>query len=91
MIGIRDILAGADHSLVWSARVCTELKNRGAEDVLMAACSGPRLPAAINTVWSRTVGQTCVVHLRPNSCGIAAGQHRDTIAIAPNRSAAGRP
>src|SRR3954464_9166333 len=65
--GTRDILGlwagdGGEGAKFWFA-VCTELKNRGVEDVLMAVCDGlPGLPDAINTVWPKTVVQTCVVH-----------------------------
>lgn len=44
--------------------VLTELANRGVRDVLIACCDGLEgLPEAIETVWPRTVVQTCVVHL----------------------------
>jgi putative transposase len=44
--------------------VCTELRNRGVRDVLIACCDGlPGLPEAIETVWPQSVVQTCVVHL----------------------------
>jgi putative transposase len=43
--------------------VCTELRNRGVRDVLIACCDGlSGLPEAIETVWPRTTVQTCVVH-----------------------------
>src|SRR6266508_2099961 len=44
--------------------VCTELRNRGVRDVLIACCDGlTGLPEAIEAVWPRTTVQTCVVHL----------------------------
>jgi hypothetical protein len=44
-------------------RVLTEIKNRGVRDVLMLVCDGlKRLPDAVNTVWDKTIVQTCVVH-----------------------------
>jgi putative transposase len=44
--------------------VLTELRNRGVRDVLIACCDGLEgLPAAVETVWPRTIVQTCVVHL----------------------------
>jgi putative transposase len=47
----------------WLA-VLTELRNRGVRDVLIACCDGLEgLPAAVETVWPRTLVQTCVVHL----------------------------
>lgn len=65
--GARDILgiwagdgrAGAKYWL----HVFTELKNRGLDDVLMLVCDGLKgLPEAVETVWPRTIFQTCVVH-----------------------------
>src|SRR5262245_40946546 len=49
-------------------RVLTEIKNRGVRDVLMLVCDGLKgLPDSVNTVWERTIVQTCVVHLLRNS------------------------
>jgi putative transposase len=85
--GTRDILGlwagdGGEGAKFWLS-VCTELKNRGAEDVLMAVCDGlTGLPEAINTVWPKTVVQTCVVHLLRNSFKYASRQHWDAIAKA---------
>jgi putative transposase len=85
--GTRDILGlwagdGGEGAKFWF-QVCTELKNRGVEDVLMAVCDGlTGLPDAINTVWPKTVVQTCVVHLLRNSFKYASRQHWDQIAKA---------
>jgi transposase-like protein len=85
--GTRDILGlwagdGGEGAKFWFT-VCTELKNRGVEDVLMAVCDGlTGLPDAINTVWPQTVVQTCVVHLLRNSFKYAGRQHWDQIAKA---------
>ena len=85
--GTRDILGlwagdGGEGAKFWFS-VCTELKNRGVEDVLMAVCDGLNgLPDAINTVWPKTVVQTCVVHLLRNSFKYAGRQHWDAIAKA---------
>jgi putative transposase len=65
--GNRDILGlwagdGGEGAKFW-LQICTELKNRGVDDVLMAVCDGlTGLPDAIGQVWPRTVVQTCVVH-----------------------------
>ncbi len=65
--GHRDILGlwigdggeGAKHWL----QVLTEIKNRGAADVLMLVCDGlTGLPDAVNTVWPATIVQTSSVH-----------------------------
>jgi len=46
------------------AQVCTELRNRGVRDVLIACCDGlTGLPEAIEAVWPHTTVQTCTVHL----------------------------
>src|SRR3954471_16402014 len=85
--GTREILGiwagdGGEGAKFWFS-VCTELKNRGVEDVLMAVCDGlTGLPDAINTVWPQTVVQTCVVHLLRNSFKYASRQHWDAIAKA---------
>ena len=49
-------------------RVCSEIKNRGTRDVLMVVCDGLKgLPDAVNSVWEKTIVQTCIVHLLRNS------------------------
>jgi transposase-like protein len=85
--GTRDILGlwagdGGEGAKFW-LQVCTELRNRGVDDVLMAVCDGLKgLPDAINGVWPRTVVQTCVIHLLRASFRYAARQHWDAIARA---------
>ncbi len=47
----------------------------------MLVCDGLKgLPDAVETVWPRTVVQTCVVHLLRNSFRYAARQDWDKIA-----------
>src|SRR3954471_12000764 len=65
--GIKHVLGiwvqSAEGAKFW-LQVLTELRNRGVTDVLIACCDGLEgLPEAIETVWPRTVTQTCVVHL----------------------------
>jgi putative transposase len=85
--GKRDILGlwagdGGEGAKYW-LHVLTELKNRGAADVLMVVCDGlTGLPDAISTVWPRAVTQTCIVHLLRNSFRYAGRQHWDAIAKA---------
>lgn len=68
---------GAKHWL----HILTEIKNRGVSDVLMLVCDGFKgLPDAVETVWPRTIVQTCVVHLLRNSFRHAARQDWDKIA-----------
>ena len=64
-------------------QILTEIKNRGARDVLMLVCGGlTGLPDAVNTVWPATIVQTCVVHLLRNSFRYAARQDWEKIAKA---------
>lgn len=83
--GQRDILGlwagnGGEGAKHWLA-VLTELKNRGVVDVLMLVCDGLKgLPEAVNTVWDKTVVQTCVIHLLRNTFKYAARQNWDAIA-----------
>ncbi|MEU6609412.1 transposase [Streptomyces shenzhenensis] len=68
---------GAKHWL----HILTEIKNRGVSDVLMLVCDGLKgLPEAVETVWPKTIVQTCVVHLLRNSFRYAARQDWDKIA-----------
>jgi putative transposase len=72
--GERDILGlwagehGDGEGAKFWARVLTDLKNRGVQDVLMIVCDGLKgLPDAVNTVWPKAIVQTCIVHLLRNS------------------------
>jgi transposase-like protein len=98
--GHRDILGiwagdGGEGAKYW-LHVFTECKNRGLEDVLMLVCDGLKgLPEAVETIWPRTIVQTCIVHLLRNSFRYAARQDWDKIAralkpiyTAPNQDAA---
>ena len=65
--GIKHVLgiwvANTEGAKFWM-QVCTELRNRGVRDVLIACCDGlSGLPEAIEAVWEHTTVQTCVVHL----------------------------
>jgi transposase-like protein len=85
--GHRDILglwageaASGEGAKFWLA-VLTEIKNRGVADVCIAVCDGLKgLPEAITTVWSRTIVQTCVIHLLRNSFRYASRKYWDQIA-----------
>jgi len=64
-------------------QVCTELRNRGVRDVLIACCDGlTGLPEAIETVWPRSVVQTCVVHLIRAALKYASYNDRKKLAAA---------
>lgn len=65
--GVKHVLgiwvAATEGAKFWM-QVCTELRNRGVRDVLIACCDGlTGLPEAIEAVWPHTTVQTCVVHL----------------------------
>ncbi|WP_405432840.1 IS256 family transposase [Micromonospora sp. NBC_00617] len=65
--GVKHVLgiwvAQSEGAKFWM-QVCTELRNRGVRDVLIACCDGlTGLPEAIEAVWPHTTVQTCVVHL----------------------------
>jgi transposase-like protein len=76
--------------------VFTELRNRGLNDVLMPVCDGPKgLPEAVETVWPRTIVQTCVVHLLrtrsvmpPVMDGDKAAKALKSVCTAPSEDAA---
>ena len=72
--GERDVLGlwagehGDGEGAKYWMRVCSEIKNRGTGDVLMVVCDGLKgLPDAVNSVWEKTIVQTCIVHLLRNS------------------------
>ena len=61
----------------------TELKNRGAEDVLIVCCDGLKgLPDAIEATWPQATTQTCVIHLLRASFRYAGNDHRKKVAAA---------
>lgn len=62
-------------------QVLTEIKNRGVEDVCIAACDGLKgLPDAIGATWELTQVQTCIIHLIRNTFRYAARQHQELMA-----------
>jgi putative transposase len=72
--GTRDVLGlwagehGDGEGAKFWLRVLSEIKNRGVRDVLMVVCDGLKgLPGAVNSVWEKTIVQTCIVHLLRNS------------------------
>jgi putative transposase len=84
--GIKHVLGiwvqSAEGAKFW-LHVLTELRNRGVTDVLIACCDGLEgLPEAIETVWPKTVTQTCVVHLiRACMRYVAYGDRKATAAL----------
>jgi transposase-like protein len=70
---------GGEGAKFW-LNVCTELKNRGVTDVLIACCDGlSGLPDALETVWPQTTVQTCVVHLIRNSIKFCSYKDRRAV------------
>ena len=72
--GERDVLGlwagehGDGEGAKFWLRILAEIKNRGVRDVCMLVCDGLKgLPDAVNTVWEKTIVQTCIVHLLRNS------------------------
>jgi putative transposase len=72
--GTRDILGlwagehGDGEGAKYWLRVLSEIKNRGVADVCIVVCDGLKgLPDAVNTVWDKTIVQSCIVHLLRNS------------------------
>jgi len=64
-------------------RVMNELKNRGAEDVLIAIVDGLKgFPEAITAVFPDAQVQTCVVHLIRHSLAFVSYKDRKTVAAA---------
>lgn len=54
----------------------TELKNRGAQDVLIVYCDGLKgLPESIVATWPDVTVHTCVVHLVRNSLRFASKKY----------------
>ena len=72
--GHRDVLGvwagtpGAGESSKFWISILTELRNRGVADIFYLVCDGLKgMPESVNTVFERTIVQTCVVHLIRNT------------------------
>ena len=62
-------------------RVLHELKNRGIQDILIAAVDGPSgFPEAIRTVFPKTEIQLCIVHMVRNSLKFVPYKDRKAVA-----------
>jgi putative transposase len=61
--------------------VLTELQNRGLQDILIACVDGlSGFPEAINTVYSKTKIQLCIVHMVRNSLRYVSWKDRKAVA-----------
>lgn len=69
--GKKDVLGvwiGENEGAKFWLKVCTELKNRGIEDILIACIDGLKgFPEAIQTVFPETKIQLCIIHQIRNS------------------------
>jgi putative transposase len=72
-------IADGEGAKFW-AKVCTDLRNRGVNDILIACCDGlTGLPDAIRSAFPDTVVQTCVVHVVRNAMRFLSYAHRKLI------------
>lgn len=63
-------------------RVITELSNRGVKDILIACIDGLKgFPEAINSVFSETQIQLCIVHMLRNSFKYVSYKDRKKLAL----------
>jgi putative transposase len=83
--GEKDVLGmwlgdGSEGAKYWLS-VCTELQNRGLEDVLIVCVDGlTGFGDAIEAVWAQATVQTCVVHLIRGSIRYCSYQDRKAVA-----------
>ena len=73
-------VGGAEGAKFWLS-VLTELKNRGVEDILIAAIDGLKgFPEAIESVFPKTQVQLCIVHLVRGSLRFVSWKERKAVA-----------
>ena len=73
---------GGEGAKFWLS-VLTEIRNRGAADVLFVCCDGLKgLPDAIEATWPHAIVQTCTVHLIRASIRYCSWKDRKHIANA---------
>lgn len=83
--GEKDVLGlwlgdGSEGAKYWLG-VCTELRNRGLEDILIVCVDGlTGFGDAIEAVWPQATVQTCVVHLIRGSIRYCSYQDRKAVA-----------
>ena len=82
--GERDILGlwsspGGEGAKFWMS-VLTDLKNRGINDVFFVVCDGLKgLPEVVGAVWSKTIVQTCIIHLLRNTFRMTSKRYWDEL------------
>ena len=76
-------LGDGDEGAKFWLSVLTEIRNRGAADVLLVCCDGLKgLPDAIEATWPKALVQTCVIHLIRASTRFCAYKDRRAVAAA---------
>ena len=69
-------IADTEGAKFWMS-IITELKNRGLEDILIACIDGLKgLPEAINSIYTKTRIQLCIVHMIRNSTKYVSWKER---------------
>ena len=84
MDGVKEVLgmwvAENEGAKFW-LQVVTELRNRGVQDIFIACVDGLKgFPEAIETVFSRTQVQLCIVHMVRNSLRYVSWKQRKEVA-----------
>ena len=84
--GTRDVLGlwfQANEGAKFWAKVLSDLRNRGVQDILLAVVDGLKgFPQAIEAAFPRTQVQTCIVHLLRHSMSFASYKDRKAVAAA---------
>jgi len=76
-------LGDGDEGAKFWLSVLTEIRNRGAADVLLVCCDGLKgLPDAIEATWPKALVQTCVIHLIRASTRFCTYKDRRAVAAA---------
>tara|TARA_X000000950_G_scaffold283533_1_gene384572 strand:+ start:126 stop:1349 length:1224 start_codon:yes stop_codon:yes gene_type:complete len=84
--GTRDVLGlwfQANEGAKFWAKVLSDLRNRGVQDILIAVVDGLKgFPQAIEAAFPQTQVQTCIVHLLRHSMSFASYKDRKAVATA---------
>jgi putative transposase len=76
-------LGDGDEGAKFWLQVLTEIRSRGAVDVLLVCCDGLKgLPDAIEATWPKALVQTCVIHLIRASTRFCTWKDRKAVAAA---------
>lgn len=76
-------LGDGDEGAKFWLNVLTEIRTRGATDVLLVCCDGLKgLPDAIEATWPQALVQTCVIHLIRASTRFCSYKDRRAVAAA---------